>query len=690
MKGIGVSKRFGRLVLATVLLLVLGALQTVGVRAVPVVETGFLFSPFREDGAAFDPKTGTFGGARGDDGCLVDTPQADRDDCLPAGAAQILLPDSRVLYWNAIEGGESVDGAVAVQAGDTFIDDQSRVLSLDFPNNRGARWIASGTGAFPGTPGEPGLVPGVVEPGEGDGAASDAGLFCSDQKFLADGRVLAVGGTNYYSEPRVADRVGVAELEGVRNTRIFDPRTNRWTKAPDMHYGRWYPSMLTLANGDLFVASGVTKLIKPLYPSHAHDSGTNVRQTETYTASSTNPQFVDNGRPADRSLPLYPRLHLLPNGRVYYDAAGQAFNPAGQAYDEALWNEAAVYDPKTRTWRGLGVPGLTTGGDPGLTEPGFRGSTFSQMLMLRPDREGTYPNARFLTAGGVLGGSPGSYIPTATARINQVTMRGTGAESVETYDAGRLSARRWYGSGVVLPSGQVFVSGGGDVDGVVTPGAESPVLRTELFTPSGTGGEWRLGPILDRDRTYQSSAILLPTGQVLIGGHAPIPNGYGPVSNNPDTPARDSVNNFKDASFQIYTPPNLSRHYERPVINGNIRESLDYGSKLTIRTVRNSDSIHSVVLARNPSVTHLIDGDQRVVELPVIDRQPGLITVRIPGSSILPRGPYMLFVNRDVNPRGDVDPDQLVPSIAKQVFVGAPAPAGVVSVPQTPRSPARP
>ena len=686
---IGVRRSWRGLVFAALLLLVLGTVQAVQVRAVPVVETGFLFSPFREDGAVFDPQTGTFGGPRGDDGCLVDAPQADRDDCLPAGAAQTLLPDSRVLYWNAIEGGEAVDGLVAVQAGDTFIDDQSRVLSLDYPNNRGASWIASGTGAFPGTPGEPGLVPGVIEPGEGDGPPSDASLFCSDQKLLHDGRLLAVGGTNYYSEPRVADRVGVAELEGIRNTRIFDPRTNLWTKAPDMHYGRWYPSMVTLASGDLFVASGVTKLIKPLYPSHPDDSGTNVRQTETFTASSANPQFVDNGRSADRSLPLYPRLHLLPNGRVYYDAAGQAFNPAGHAYDEALWNEAAVYDPATRTWRGLGVPGLTTGGDPGLTEPGFRGSTFSQMLLLRPDREGAYSSARFLSAGGVLAGSPGTYLATDTARINHVDLTDTGQESVKTYDAGRMHAGRWYGSGVVLPNGQVFVAGGGDLDGVVTPGAESPILQTELFTPSGTGGEWRLGPVLDRDRSYHNSAILLPTGQVLIGGHAPIPNGYGPVSNNPDTPARDAVNNFKDASFQIYTPPNLSRHYERPVINGNVRDSLDHGSKLTIRTVR-SDPIHSVVLARNPSVTHLIDADQRVVQLPVIESKPGRITVRIPGSTVLPPGPYMLFVNRDVNPSGDVDPDHIVPSIAKQVFVGAPAPAGTASVPQSSLSPARP
>ena len=49
-----------------------------------------------------------------------------------------------------------------------------------------------------------------------------------------------------------------------------------------MHHGRWYPTAITLANGDMFVASGVTKLLKPVYPSHPTDSGTNVTETETY------------------------------------------------------------------------------------------------------------------------------------------------------------------------------------------------------------------------------------------------------------------------------------------------------------------------------------------------------------------------------------------------------------------------
>src|SRR5207302_9179592 len=162
-----------------------------------------------------------------------------------------------------------------------------------------------------------------------------------------------------------------------------------------MNFGRWYPSLVTLPSGDIFVASGVTKLIKPVYPSGTQSSFTNVQQTETYYLSSG--RWSDNGSAADYSLPLYPRLHLLPDGKVYYDAGGQVFNPFGQSVDEALWNQAAVYDPAAKSWTTLGVPGF-----PG-TAPGFRGSTFSIALPLSPP----YVAAQFLTACGILGTTPG-------------------------------------------------------------------------------------------------------------------------------------------------------------------------------------------------------------------------------------------------------------------------------------------
>ena len=40
--------------------------------------------------------------------------------------------------------------------------------------------------------------------------------------------------------------VGVIELEGLKNTRIFNPADDHWAQTDSMTYGRWYPTLVTL------------------------------------------------------------------------------------------------------------------------------------------------------------------------------------------------------------------------------------------------------------------------------------------------------------------------------------------------------------------------------------------------------------------------------------------------------------
>src|SRR3954471_11293032 len=327
--------------------------------------------------------------------------------CKPAGVSLNVLPDRDVMYYDGLEGTENIRTSIVVEFGHNAGNDQSRLLDLAGPS-----WSVpqpSDGGANPdGYKNDPLFPPplSTTEP------YNDGALFCSDNKFLADGRVLSLGGTAYYLDPGVSNgdsAWGVSELEGLRSSRIYDPRSKTWRVSGEMQYGRWYPTAITLPSGRLMVASGVTKLLKPVYASHPEDSGTNVTQTETYDPVSG--KWTTNPSSAARSLPLFPRLHLLPDGKVFYNAAGQSFNPVGQAYDEALWNEAAVYDPKSQAWTELGIPGASDGspidpaGEPGnppgdlqgfgipgggsaFTIPGFRGSTFSILLPLQPNGGG--------------------------------------------------------------------------------------------------------------------------------------------------------------------------------------------------------------------------------------------------------------------------------------------------------------
>lgn len=633
-------------------------------------------------------------------------------ECKPAAGTLALLADGRFLYLNALEGTENVELSIVAEFGEVSVNDQTRVLSLtenDTPN-----WIKPTplrAGANPDGNDSQTLLNGTPLDGMIDTAdntsKNDGALFCSDVVGLADGSVMAVGGTDYYSEPGVDGLpLGVAELEGIKNSRVFDARTNTWFQTGDMNFGRWYPSMVTLGSGSVFVASGVTKLLKPVYPEEPINSGRNVVQTETFNPC--NGTWTQNPTTADRSLPLYPRLHLLPNGHVFYNAGGQAFNPFGQGYDQALWNITASFNPETQRWTDIGYAGLplrldeiglsqlsstlnltnlspeqgelflgdlltsptdllSAFSEPELTEEsvkmaiagGMRGSTSSTMLPLKPDENGQYTDVELLTAGGVpsyaLLTNPGGYFPVAQSRIDHISTDGDQID-YESRLTNPLNQPRWYGTNVVMPDGSVMVFSGGTRDGVVAPGLEGPILTAERFDPETE--TWTEMATANRARTYHNTAVLMDDGRVLIGGHSPINTAYLTNINLEDFGL--APYDGRDPSFEIYTPPYAMRN-DRPEIL-NAPESLSIGDRFQIN-VDQAEDITKVLLIRRTVMTHLIDGDQRAIELPIQRRSGRNLELVMPDThNVVPAGQYMLFVSKQTE-------EGLVPSVSASISV---------------------
>jgi len=694
-------------------------------------EVGGSFSkPFAEPSIAVDGEEVTT-----DERCI---PGADGSlNCKPAAGTVANLGDGRFVYLNALEGTENVELSIVAEFGEVSVNDQSRVLTLDENDNpTWARPTPIDGGANPDGNDSETIASGI--PGIPDGSLStadnttknDGALFCADVVFLADGSMMAVGGTDYYSEPGVDGLpVGVVELEGLKSSRIFDPETNTWTQSGDMQFGRWYPSLVTLAGGDVFVASGVTKLLKPVYPEQPLNSGRNVVQTETYDID--NGSWSENGDAAQRSLPLFPRMHLLPNGQVYYNAGGQAFNPFGQAYDQALWNIVAAYDPESKTWTDLGYAGLplrlnelglsqltstlnptnlngeqvsslltdlvgTTLSDPTaavenlLETPidgralervigsGMRGSTFSAMLPMRPDANGGYHEAEFLTAGGVptyvTVGSPGGYLPVSSSRIDTVTVDND-QMSYESRLTGPLNQPRWYSYSVVMPDNGVMIFSGGTRDGVVLPGLEGAIRRTERFDIETE--TWTPMASAHRPRTYHNTAVLMPDGRILVGGHSPINTAYLSFINLESIGLADYQS--RDPSFEIYTPPYAMRD-DRPVIEDAPTELETNGDTFTM-TVSNPD-VDQVMLIRRTATTHLVDGDQRAVVLPIESRNGNELTVQMTGNpAVLPAGQYMLFASFEASDGKRVPsestPMSVTPNPSAQGEIDQPEPAPV-------------
>jgi hypothetical protein len=195
---------------------------------------------------------------------------------------------------------------------------------------------------------------------------ANAALFCSDQVMLYDGRVLAAGGTDYYNDSCVDWNAtlpqplpftpGAAELEGIKNARIFNPSTNTWTQTDSMEYRALVPR------------HGHAARRRRLHRERRHAAG---QAGLSRRADVLGPQRVPDRdlrhgvrkvveqRHARRTLAAaVPAPASAPNGRAYYNAGGQAFNPFGQAYDELLWNIVSSYDPASKTWTDHAIAGF--------------------------------------------------------------------------------------------------------------------------------------------------------------------------------------------------------------------------------------------------------------------------------------------------------------------------------------------
>lgn len=681
--------------------------------------------------------------------------------CKPAAGSVALLPDGRFVYWNALEGTEN-SAAFINDADRALDDDDSRVLTI-YPSPSWLKPKNQEGGVNLDTEPASELLPGLVT---SDRTQSNGTMFCSHQCHLPDGSVIVVGGTHYYTEPITV------ELEGVKLSRIFDPKNNLWFRTQDTNVGRWYPSTIPLETGDVLLVGGVTKLEKPIYGLNPLQPGQpsflqsfdNERSTETFSIKTG--KWTDNGAAAQRSLPLQPRIHMAPNGHIIFNCAGQAFSPNGQSYLESTWSIVAAYDPKTKSWQDIGIGGFPftldqnalTGiaGELGLTPGTASGATITNptdlvtellkpgtlnglaiqdptklsnaagigarlsasevSLLMKPDQDGKYNKMELLTAGGTIAGvfftNPGSYLATNLSRIDTVDTSG----NQDTYSSrftGTLNKRRWFSSGTLLPTGEVFACSGADRDEVIFPGIESPIPTAEMFDPKTE--TWKLddtSPIL---RTYHNTALLTPDARVLVGGHAPIPVGY--LSHIHLDTGLIGPNDGREPRFEIYTPPYLQGNPERPIIddpaaknwssstatgqqeqsisgggghknkkpkkhhghkkhkkkhhgkggggggaqNGPVARTLNLGESFNVN-MANAQDLDSVVLMRMSSVTHVNDTEQRGVVLPFTQNGKSL-TAKMPSQpGVVPPGYYLLFL---VNKQG-------VPSVGMLVKVPIP------------------
>jgi len=419
-------------------------------------------------------------------------------------------------------------------------------------------------------------------------------MFCNGMSVMQDGRVLINGGTKAYGALAVVGTEGDIPFTGLPNASIFDPSSASFVDVPAAAHGRWYPSLTELNDGHMMTTSGL------------NDTGGNNNSSEIWDGQQWSAEIPGNPNIANFpgfQFPLYPRMHLLPTGHVFYSAPSSAtldFDPTGQTWTLVAWT---IY--------------------PGQNDPnGERTYGTSVLLPLTPQN---HYSPKVIIMGG---DNP------ATDTTELIDLSSAGAQISTVCPAyapcwvqgPKMAQKRVEMEATILPNGKVLVDGGSAAD----EDASTASLQAEIYDP--ISNSFSSAGSNTFPRLYHNTQLLLPDGTVaLFGGN----------------PAQGVFENH----IEIYQPSYLFNSdgspATRPSIGPGAPASLTYGQSLTVPTP-DASSIASVVLMKAGSVTHSFDMDQRYVGLSFsVEAGASSASLTVsgpPNSNIAPPGYYMLFL----------------------------------------------
>jgi hypothetical protein len=464
--------------------------------------------------------------------------------------------------------------------------------------------------------------------------------FCGGHAFLADGRFLTAGG-----QVRVFDEQG-KELPappsdepapndaphafhggmgwgGERRSSVFKPLLGVWEEVTPMHLdpaghvdsgGRWYPTLLSLANGDVLAVGG-HPFIKEQYP-----SADNLRHSnnipERYNAGSNSWTLLGANPPAsdqitaDNNIAAYDfqRTHLLPDGRVFFASPVRGNN---RFYDAAAGKFLATptvalpadgkYQNISAAWTSVMLPLLH--------QENFR--------------------PRVLLMGGV-----------TAQRIDLGNANPAWQQTADRQWSPDAPPQRSYVTPVILPTGQIFFTGGTAATGN-QEWQPHCVLRGEFYDAgidwqqglykAGTGS-WSTQSVAEGavvGRHYHGVALLLPNGAVWTAGS----NGPSDV---------DGVSEEK--RIEVFKPAYFTNG--RPVIT-TCPTNIGYGLPFLLTTPQAANIVR-VALIRCGTVTHGYNPDQRY--LSVLFEHVNGTTLRVftPAlPEVAPPGRYLVWIIDD-------------------------------------------
>lgn len=442
------------------------------------------------------------------------------------------------------------------------------------------------------------------------GLALNTNPFCSGGAFLADGRLVSIGGNGPLPEidPTVGDGFqGIRFLErGVYHDDWYEPGHSLSTP-------RWYASVQMMQDKRLFVASGSLNGMDPMQSENNNPTYEVLNADGMPANESTILPILSENQP----YYMYPFLHLLKNGQLFIFVA----------------RSAEIYDPDSQE-TSLRLPNL-----PGTyrTYPNTGGS-----VLLPLSKENEWEPEIVICGGGAYA-DIASPADRTCGRIKPLS------ESPEWYME-EMPEPRVMVEGLLLPDGKVLWLNGARRGAQGFGTAQEPCFGALIYDPEQpSGSRWSHEGTSNIPRLYHSVALLLLDGTVMIAGSNPVEQPLlEPDYSSPET---SYVTEFR---VEIYTPPYLSRAdaSRRPqdikLSQTDLTAADDESFNISFTSDTNSTDL-KIGLYHGGFVTHSLHMGQRLVFLDHEGFTPGLeeqvVNVFMPASpSIAPSGPYVIFV----------------------------------------------
>ncbi|MBC7707673.1 DUF1929 domain-containing protein [Polaromonas sp.] len=289
---------------------------------------------------------------------------------------------------------------------------------------------------------------------------------------------------------------------------------------------------------------------------------------------------------------LYPHMFLMQDGRMFYSGAhvfGNGLPGSG----------SAIFNPDTGS----------IGAIAGLRMKDMRDQASSFLLPPAQDQKVL-----------ITGGGNSNTLNPAINLTDIIDLKA----ATPTYKPGPdlPGMGKMYLNAATLPDRTVLTMNGAQLN----RNESTNVLSAASYDPATN--MWTTLPADPVGRNYHSSSLLLPDGRVAVFGSNP---GSG----------------YFELKISVYEPSYLFRS-ARPVIS-NVPAAITYGQNIAFNVNANGKTIKWAQLIRPGSVTHQMDSNMRLVDLPIVV-QNGVATVSLPSNrNLLPPGPYMITLTDSDN-----------------------------------------